>query len=46
MNTSLHSQDWLALLLYGLDMVLNPKPYKWLETFEEWDYRTRLRPQL
>jgi len=46
MNASLHSEDWLALLLYGADLLLNPKPYKYLQSFEQWDYRNRLRPQL
>jgi len=40
------SEDWLTLLLYTLDVVLNPKPHKYLDSFEWWDYQNRLRPQL
>ena len=40
------SQDWLALLSYGLDLLVTPTPRKILQSFEEWDYQNRLRPQL
>jgi hypothetical protein len=46
MNDSVRSEDWLALLLYGLDLFLDPKPYKFLQNFEAWDYDNRLRPRL
>jgi phenylacetic acid degradation operon negative regulatory protein len=40
------SHDWLALLLYGLDVLANPSPAKLVESFEAWTYRQCLRPQL
>jgi phenylacetic acid degradation operon negative regulatory protein len=40
------ADDWLALLLWFLDTLVRPTPYAILESFESWDYRTRLRPQL
>jgi phenylacetic acid degradation operon negative regulatory protein len=40
------SEDWLALLEHTLDVILHPSPSKILQTFEEWDYQHRLRPQL
>jgi phenylacetic acid degradation operon negative regulatory protein len=46
MNDTSKSQDWLALLAHALDVLINPSPAKLLESFESWDYRHRLRPQL
>jgi DNA-binding transcriptional regulator PaaX len=46
MDDSLRSEDWLGLFLYGLDLLLNPKPYKYLQNFEQWDYKNRFRQQL
>ena len=40
------SRDWLTLLLYGLDLIANPSPAKLVESFESWNYRHCLRPQL
>ena len=40
------SEDWLGFLLYTLDVVITPTPRKILQTFEDWDYEHRLRPQL
>src|SRR5438093_11879427 len=41
-----NSEDWLTLLLYGLDILLAPRPHKILQSFEWWDYQKRLKPQL
>jgi phenylacetic acid degradation operon negative regulatory protein len=40
------SEDWLALLFYTLDILIAPAPRKFLQTFEQWDYENRLKPQL
>ncbi len=40
------SEDWLAFLLYTLDVAIAPTPRKILQTFENWDYEHRLRAQL
>jgi phenylacetic acid degradation operon negative regulatory protein len=40
------SNDWLAFLFYALDLIVSPTPKKILQTFGEWDYQNRLRPQL
>lgn len=40
------SEDWLALLLWGLDILARPSPANILRGFEAWDYEQRLRPQL
>jgi phenylacetic acid degradation operon negative regulatory protein len=46
MKDSSKSEDWLAFLFYTLDAVLAPSPRRILQTFEEWDYENRFRPQL
>jgi len=46
MQDTAKSQDWLAFLFYALDLIISPTPKKILQTFEEWDYQNRLRPQL
>jgi len=40
------SEDWLALLLWGLDLAIHPSPRKFLRSFEWWDYQNRIKPQL
>ena len=40
------ADDWLSLFLWTLDLALNPSPHKILESFESWDHRNRLRPEL
>jgi len=40
------SEDWLAVLEWGLELIGNPSPARILEGFEAWNYRNRLRPQL
>jgi phenylacetic acid degradation operon negative regulatory protein len=40
------SEDWLAVLEWGLQLIGNPSPARVLEGFESWNYRNRLRPQL
>ena len=40
------SEDWLAVLEWGLEAIPNPSPARILEGFESWNYRNRLRPQL
>jgi DNA-binding transcriptional regulator PaaX len=40
------ADDLLAVLLWSLDILARPTPHAILESFEAWDYRTRLRPQL
>jgi hypothetical protein len=40
------SQDWLALFLYGLDVLGNPSPAKLVGFFDSWNYHHCLRPQL
>jgi len=40
------AEDWLAVLLWSLEALARPTPHAILESFEAWDYRTRLRPQL
>src|SRR5881396_3327041 len=40
------ADDLLAMLLWFLDTLARPTPHAILESFEAWDYRTRLRPQL
>lgn len=46
MDTKTKAADILVLLLWGLDRLLNPSPARILESFEAWNYRNRLRPQL
>ena len=46
MSTSSKSEDLLALLLWGLDLLTRPTPYNILRGFEAWDYENRIRPQL
>jgi phenylacetic acid degradation operon negative regulatory protein len=36
------AEDWLALLLYGADLLLNPSPAKILGGYESWEYREGL----
>jgi phenylacetic acid degradation operon negative regulatory protein len=36
------AEDWLALLLYGADLLLNPSPAKILAGYESWEYRQGL----
>jgi phenylacetic acid degradation operon negative regulatory protein len=40
------TEDWLALLLYGAELLLNPSPAKILGGYESWDYRRRLKRHL
>jgi phenylacetic acid degradation operon negative regulatory protein len=40
------SEDWLALLLYSADILLNPSPAKILGGFESWDYQNRFSRQV
>jgi DNA-binding transcriptional regulator PaaX len=40
------ADDLLAVLLWSLDTLARPTPHAILASFEAWDYRTRLRPQL
>ncbi len=46
MKNASKSDDWLALLAYTLDTGLLPTPAKILETFEQWEHRSRLGPRL
>ena len=46
MKPSATSNDWLVLLLYGFDTIMNPYTQNLLETFESWNYRHRLRYDL
>jgi phenylacetic acid degradation operon negative regulatory protein len=43
MKPSTKSNDWLGLLLWGLDVLMNPNTQTLLESFESWNYRNRLR---
>jgi len=45
-HQSAKAEDWLALLLYGADLLLNPHPAKILESYESWDYRQGFRRHL
>lgn len=45
MNKTSKSEDWLACLLYVLDVALAPSPDKFLQFFDEWDSERRLRLQ-
>jgi len=38
-----HTEDWLGLLLFGADLLLNPAPAKFLQGYESWSDRRRLR---
>jgi len=40
------SEDWLPLLLCGLELLVDPYPARILESFEAWNFRNKLRPQL
>jgi len=40
------ADDLLAVLLWSLETLARPTPHAILESFEAWDYRRRLRPQL
>lgn len=40
------SEDWLPLLEWGMELLINPSPARILEGFEAWNYRNKLRPQL
>jgi phenylacetic acid degradation operon negative regulatory protein len=42
MHPTSKADDWLALLLCGADLLLNPSPAKILENYESWDYRRGL----
>ena len=46
MKTNAKSNDWLALFLWGLDILMNPNSQTLLETFESWNYRNCLRLDL
>jgi phenylacetic acid degradation operon negative regulatory protein len=46
MKTNAKSNDWLAMFLWGLDILMNPNSQTLLETFESWNYRNRLRLDL
>ena len=46
MKPSTESNDWLSLLLWGLDILMNPNSQTLLDSFESWDYRNRLRLDL
>ena len=40
------TDDWLALLLYAADLLMNPAPAKILAGYESWDYRRRFKRHL
>jgi len=40
------SNDWLGLFLWGLDILMKPNTQTLLESFETWNYRSRLRYEL
>jgi DNA-binding transcriptional regulator PaaX len=40
------SNDWLGLLLWTFDILMNPYTQNLLESFESWNYRNRLRFEL
>ena len=46
MKPSTESNDWLGLLLWGLDTLMNPNSQTLLDSFESWNYRNRLRLDL
>jgi phenylacetic acid degradation operon negative regulatory protein len=46
MKDRMEANDWLALLEWALELAFNPSPARLLESFESWEYRNRLRPQL
>ncbi len=46
MKTMSKSEDLLALLFWGLDLLARPSPHNILQSFESWNYQNRLRPQL
>ena len=46
MKNRTNFNDWLGLLVWTLDTLVNPSPRNILESFESWDYRNRLRPEL
>ncbi len=46
MKPSTESNDWLGLLLWGLDILMNPNSQTLLDSFESWNYRNRLRLDL
>ena len=46
MKACAKSNDWLCLLLWGLDILMNPNSQTLLDSFESWNYRNRLRLDL
>jgi phenylacetic acid degradation operon negative regulatory protein len=46
MKPTAKSNDWLNLLLWTFDTLVNPSPRNVLESFDAWDYRHRLRFEL
>ena len=45
-NRANKSEDWLALLLYSADLLLNPSPAKILGGYESWHYPRQFNRQL
>jgi len=46
MKASSKSEDLLALLFWGIDILIRPTQRNILQSFESWDYQNRLRAQL
>lgn len=46
MKPAVKSNDWLAMFLWGLDILMTPNSQTLLETFESWNHRNRLRLDL
>ena len=46
MPPSYMTEDWYILALYVLDYLMNPTLARFCESFESWEYRTRIRPKL
>ena len=45
-NDPAAAEDFLALLCFGLEKILNPSPANILKSFSSWNYENRLKPQL